>query len=424
MKIALINPEASVNRFDFKRFLGEPLGLLYVASMLEHHGHEVKVFDLQMTTNLNLPEEIDYYGLDIVGITSMTANFYKAEKVAKLIRQNSSAFVVLGGVHATFTHNELSHHPEFDAYVIGEGEFTMLELVNTLESKDELSKVKGLVYRANGNIFYNKPRPRIDNLDAIPLPARHLVDIPAYIKHKESLSLITTRGCPYSCIFCSNRRLHGTKYRQRNIENVMKEIKVMCERYDPPRLNFVDSNFTFNPQHVKKFCHQYVEHGFNPTWSCCARVDNVDKALLELMRDSGCGNIFFGIESGSQRILDMIRKDFKLEQAEKVVKLAKDVGIKVTTSFIIGLPGEKETIKETIEFAKKLDADTCLFFLITPYPGTYLTENLEKFGYKIADRDLSHYTGDYPILETKELRIHDLQSALIKAALELSKKVN
>lgn len=427
MKVALINPEAPVNRFDVKGFLREPLGVLYIAPMLKRHGHEVKIFDLQMNQNLNLSKEINHYEPDIIGITSMTANFYKALKVAKLLRQNSTAFIVLGGVHATFTSNELSHHPEFDAYVVGEGEFTMLELVNTLENKCELNEVKGLVYRANGKIFYNSPRLLIYNLDAIPFPARHLIDIQAYITHEETISLITTRGCPYSCLFCSTSKLHGARYRQRSIENVMEEIKLVCERYSPPTITFNDDNFTFNKLRVKKFCQMFVDQGFDIPWGCNGHVANVDKTLLGLMRDSGCNKIFFGIESGSQQIINTLKKGFKLEQAKKALKWAKELKIGTTVSFIIGLPGEnKSTIKETINFAKEIreDADYIIFSFITPFPGTSLNENLDKLGYEVIDKDFSHYTLHYPVIRPKELTITDLQSLWIEAALQLSKKVS
>ena len=427
MKIALINPEAPVNRFDVRGFLREPLGVLYIASMLEHHGHEVKIFDLQMNPNLNLSKKIEHYEPNIVGITSMTTNFHKVLKVTKLVRQNSFAFIILGGVHATFTPNELSHHSEFDAYVIGEGELTMLELVNTLESEGELSKVRGLVYKAKDKIFYNRPRPLIENLDDIPLPAWHLIDIPAYITHEKTISLITTRGCPYSCIFCSTSKLHGSRYRQRSIENVIEEIKLVCERYSPPTITFNDDTFTFNKLRVKKFCQMFADQGFDIPWGCNAHVANVDKSLLEAMRNSGCNKIFFGIESGSQQILNPLKKGFKLEQAEKAVKWAKKLGMAVTASFIIGLPGENRlTIKETINFARKIqgDADYIIFSFITPFPGTYLSENLYKLGYEVIDKDLSHYTLHYPVIRPKELTLTDLQSAWIEAALQFSKKVS
>lgn len=424
MNVALINPEAPINRLDIKGFLGEPIGILYIASMLEHQGHEVKIFDLQMNPNLNLSTEINHYEPNIIGITSMTANFPKAEKVAKLIRQNSSAFIVLGGVHATFTHNELSHHPKFDAYVIGEGEYTMLELANTLESGGELNEVSGLVYKANGKVFYNKPRPLMDNLDIILFPARHLVDMKSYISHKGRVSLITTRGCPYSCIFCSTSKLHGNRYRMRSVENVIKEIDFILNIYAPVRLSFADDNFTFDRLRVKKLCDAIVNHGFDISWSCSARVDNIDEDLLKLMWNSGCEELFFGIESGSQDILNKAKKGFKLKDAEKAVKLAKKYGIKTTASFILGLPGEnKMTVQETINIAKKLDADSYIFSFATPFPGTYLHENLKKFEYQIVDYDLSHYTCHYPVMETEEVSSFDLQSTWIEAALQFSKKV-
>jgi len=204
----------------------------------------------------------------------------------------------------------------------------------------------------------------------------------------------------------------------------MEEIELVLSIYAPPSISFVDDNFTFNKHRVKVLCKAILKRGFDFPWSCSARVDNIDENLLKLMNDSGCEEIFFGIESGSQRILDRVRKGFKLEQAEKAIKLAKKFGIKVTVSFILGLPGEsKETIRETINFAKKLDADSYIFSFATPFPGTELYKNLEKLGCRVVDRDLSHYTCHYPVMETEDFNIYDLQTAWIEAALQLSRKV-
>lgn len=424
MKIALLNPEAPVNRLDFKGFLGEPLGLLYLASVLERHGHDVKVFDLQMNPKLDLIDEIGNYIPELIGITSMTANFYKAKKAANYIREKFSIFTVLGGVHATFTANELAHNPEFDAYVIGEGELTMLELVNTLKGNGDLSNVNGLVYKTNGMPVYNKPRPLMDNLDIIPYPSRHLIDIKSYISHKGSASLITTRGCPYSCIYCSTSKMHGNRYRTRGIENVIKEIELVLDTYAPPRLSFVDDNFTFDRQRVRKLCKAIEEHRFGITWSCNARVDNIDEDLLKLMKDSGCEEMLFGIESGSQDILNKINKGFTLKHVEHAMKLAKKIGIKTATSLVLGLPGEnRNTIQETIRFINDLNPDSCTFFFATPFPGTYLYTNLENLGYRIVDDNLSHFTCTHPVIETEDVSIFDLQSAWIEASLQFSKKV-
>lgn len=424
MKIALLNPEAPVNRFDFKGFLGEPLGLLYIASVLERHGHDVRVFDLQMNPKLDIIKEIGNYIPDLIGITSMTANFYKAKKTANYIRQKFSIFTVLGGVHATFTSNELAQHPEFDAYVQGEGESTMLELINTLKEGDNLSNVDGLVYKANGMPVYNKPRPLIDNLDTIPYPARHLIDMNSYISHKGSAALITTRGCPYSCIYCSTSKMHGNRYRTRGIENVIKEIEIVLDAYAPPRLSFVDDNFTFNRQRVRMLCKAIEERKFEIPWSCNARVDNIDEDLLKLMKESGCEEILFGIESGSQDILNKIKKGFTRKHVERAMKLAKEIGIKTAISLVLGLPGEnRNTIKETIQFIKSINPDSCTFFFATPFPGTYLHTNMETLGYRMVDDNLSHFTCTHPVIETEDVSISDLQSAWIEAGLQFSKKV-
>ena len=175
-----------------------------------------------------------------------------------------------------------------------------------------------------------------------------------------------------------------------------------------------------------KFCQMFVDQGFDIPWGCNGHVANVDKTSLELMKDSGCNKIFFGIESGSQQIINTLKKGFKLEQTKKALKWAKELKLETTVSFIIGLPGEnKSTIKETINLAEKIreDADYIIFSFITPFPGTSLTENLDRLGYEVVDKDFSHYTLHYPVIRPKELTISDLQSAWIEAALQFSKKV-
>jgi len=425
MKIILINPEAPVNRPEFKGFLGEPLGLLYVASVLEQQGHEVKVLDLQMNPNLNLAEEMNSYEPRIVGITSVTANFHKAEKIAKFIRQNFSPFIVLGGVHATFTSNELLQHSEFNAYVIGEAEYTMPDLINAIEDGNNLNKVNGLAYTANGKTFCNNPRPLVNDLDTIPFPARHLINMQEYISHKGSALLISTRGCPYSCIFCSTSKLHGNQYRVRSIDNLMKEIGLILGDYAPRSLAFADDNFTFDRLRVKRFCNAILAQRYDIPWSCSARVDNVDEELLNIMKNSGCKEIFFGIESGSQDILNKARKGFKIKHAENALKLARKYNIKTVASFILGLPMEnKNTIRETIEFAKKINADSYIFSFSTPFPGTDLQKNMNKLGCKVINNNLSQYTCHHPVIESDALSISDLQSAWIDAALQFAKKVD
>ncbi len=425
MRIILINPEAPVNRKEFKGFLGEPLGLLYIASVLEQQGHEVKVLDMQMNPDLNLIEEIGNYGPRIIGITSVTANFHKAQQIAKSIRHNFSLFIVLGGVHATFTYHELSQHPEFDAYIIGEGEYTMLELINAIENNIGLSNIKGLAYTIEGNIYYNKQRPLVDNLDTIPFPARHLINMDQYTSHKGSALLISTRGCPYSCIFCSTSKLHGNRYRVRSVDNVIREIGLILEEYAPKSLSFADDNFTFNRLRVKNLCDAILAHGYDTPWSCSARVDNVDEELLNIMKNSGCDEIFFGIESGSQDILNTAKKGFQIKYAENALKLAKKFNIKTVASFILGLPTENNrTIRETIKFAKRIDADSYIFGFATPFPGTELQKNITELGCHVVNSDLSKYTCHYPIIESDILSSSDLQSAWIDAALQFSKKVN
>ena len=263
---------------------------------------------------------------------------------------------------------EVANEMRADIVISEEADGVIADVVNNLE---EYKKKR--IVRAG----------KVMNLDSLPFPARHLVDMKKYSslpntykKDPHTFQVITSRGCPFTCTFCHDAR--GV-FRQRSVENVIAELKELKEKYAISEVAFWDDIFTLNKQWVYKFCEEMEK--LNMVWSCYTRLDLIDEPLLRAMKKAGCWNIFFGIEAGSQELLDNIKKKMTVEQMKEKVKLVKRVGIAIRGSFMIGLPGETpEKARQTIQFAIDLDPDYAQFTITTPYPGTELWKTAEQFG--------------------------------------------
>jgi radical SAM superfamily enzyme YgiQ (UPF0313 family) len=275
-----------------------------------------------------------------------------------------------------------------DAVVIGEGEITFLELVNTWESGQLPDRVPGIAFRENsGKIVVTPSRPLIQDLDIVPFPAKDLLPIHKYflpptkrIRSERATNMVTSRGCPYNCRFCMAQTMWTRKTRMRSVQNVLEEIKINVEQYRLDEFSLHDEVFTLKRDRVESICKGIVAAGWDITWVCMARVESIDLELLKLMKQAGCGKIGFGFESGSARMLKLMNKNANLEDAANAAALCKKAGIEVVGNFILGYPGEDiQSIKETIALAKKVDCDTAAFFIAIPYPGTELWfEAIEK----------------------------------------------
>jgi len=296
-----------------------PLGLAYLASVLEVEGQRVKIIDCP-TLNYDmrsLEKEVKGFKPDVVGITSTTSTIYDAYKVAELIKEiNSKAKVVIGGPHVSFTAKEtLKECPFIDIVVRGEGEITTKELMLHLEKGLSLEEVKGISFRKNGKIVETEDRPFIKNLDKLPFPAYHLLPMDKYKVGKHRFAnTITSRGCPFSCIFCSSSELCGRVWRARSPENVVEELKVLKSEYDVSEIEFLEN--------------------LNLSWSASSRVNTITQRLADIMKKAGCHTIYLGIESGSQKILDLIQKGISVIQAEKAVQIVKRADINALGSFM------------------------------------------------------------------------------------------
>ena len=416
-KILLVNPPQAT------RYPQPPLGLAMVAAVLENNGYIVRILDLPALrfSENSLPRVIRQEKPNIVGITAMTPTINSAVSVAKKVKETeSNIFVILGGAHATLLPEEtLRNTPQIDVTVRGEGEQTTLELVEVLEKNpSRINQVLGITYRKGDSLKSNPLKPNILDLDTLPFPAFHLLPIGKYHLHPPFgrrtpvMPIITSRGCPYRCIFCS-KAVFGKKYRGNSPAYIVDEIRFLKERFGVKEIKFYDDVFTLDRKRVVAICMQLKEQGMDIPWTCETRVNLVDGELLRVMRDSGCYMIEYGVESGNQRILNNLKKDISLDQVIKAFKLTHETGIETAAYFMIGSPEETpETIKETIEFAKKLDPDFVQFSITIPYPGTELYNLAIKEGYMLGEWDEYGYANlrslNMPAFETKTLSREEL----------------
>lgn len=392
-KVLLIRPPSS-SSLDYggsmkKDYGGHELelGLLYMASFLEKHG--VKVFFIDMSlynhSEKRLINKLKTDIFDFIGLVAYTNFITSANKIAKIIKNHSNAKIIIGGPHASALPIEtLRNFKNFDYLVYGEGEKTFLEIV----SEENLSKIKGLVWRNNDEIVKNPPREAIEELDELPFPARHLLDFDKYIPplgnyHKlPSTALLSSRGCPFQCTYCSRTgsRLKN-RVRFRSVENIINEIKHCIKQYGVYDFRFYDDTFVIPKKRLIKFCEELIKQKIEVHWSCYSRVDTIDLEMLKLMKKAGCYHIKYGVEFGTQKWLSKTKKNTTLEQARKTIYNTKKLGIAAKASFIIGMPEESiDEIKETINFAKELNSTYTTFGIYTPLPGSELFTELRQNG--------------------------------------------
>jgi anaerobic magnesium-protoporphyrin IX monomethyl ester cyclase len=370
----------------------QPLGTLYVAAVLQRAGHEVKFFNGAFVSHEQILTEIRDFDPGFIGIYSTTFGWEKAKKTAADFKEifHRKVFICAGGPYPIAAKEDCLTDAGnfFDALVYGEGELSTLEIVGRLERGEALHDVKGIIFRDGGEIITNPERPLIEDLDSLPFPARELlgdsskyIPPPATYKRKPVAVLMTSRGCNRRCIYCfqiDKDRKSGIRYR--SVENVMKEIEY-CIQQGYREIKFIDDTLAADYDRAMELAKEIKRRKLDFTWFASACVNQVDKPLLQAFREAGCWAILFGAESGVQKNLNAIRKGTTLEQIREAVKSAQAVGLKVSTPFLFGIPGETfEEGLQTIDFAIDLDPDMANFHAITPFPGTYLYDNLAKYG--------------------------------------------
>ncbi|MBI5694775.1 MAG: B12-binding domain-containing radical SAM protein [Nitrospirae bacterium] len=404
MKILLVNPPirtwAKPNVF--------PLGLGYLAAVLLNAGHEVEVLDLNVDRMSfeDAVERIKKTEFDIFGIGGIVTTY----KIVKpLVNAVKDAFpkkpLMVGGSVATSIPRTLLERTRADIACIGEGEETVVELVEALQNGSGLESVLGIWYKDGmGNIHQNGPRPALSNLDDLPLPAWDLFPMDEYLRNPIgainrnkwidgsgeasvlSMNLNANRGCPYPCIYCYHDFL-GQGYRSRSISNVMKEIDILYKKYGVRYFHFVDDEFSLKKQYVYDFCAAIKAYADDITWGCSGRVNLMTEDMIKTMHEAGCQQIGYGIESGSQKILDILKKKATVQQAKDSVRWTQKYLGEADCSLMVGSPGEtRETVQETLDFCKETGLTPEVIFFLTPYPGTDLYDMATKMG-KIGDEE-------------------------------------
>lgn len=423
MKILLINPNHSPESPWFDELPMPMLGLLSIGAILEREEYDIKLIDAfgSCLNQLEISAEIIKYKPDIVGITTDSLNFFESLRTAKLVKTVSNALVIVGGSHATLRAYDIIKYPVIDVVVIGEGEYTILEIVRRIEKGESLKGCNGCFIKENGIIIKNPLNNRIENLDLLPFPARHLLPFEKYLQNDKSGSLrkpfttmITSRGCPYNCSFCSSRIIWGNLYKYCNPTLVVDEIELLINNYGIKGISFVDAIFTLNKNHVIKICEEIIRRNIDIDWACSSRANHIDKEMLSKMAKSGCKLIWYGFESGSQRILDKINKKITIDDIRKAVKRTREVDIIPCGLFMVGTPEETmEDINLTINLIRELKLKMFTLNIFTAIPDS-------EMYYEVKENKLYDSAfGDVLFLKTSVFNRNDLIKIVEDAKKEL-----
>ncbi|MCW4015414.1 MAG: cobalamin-dependent protein [Candidatus Bathyarchaeota archaeon] len=410
VKIALVNPPTLKGVYRHQLYL--PIGLAYLAAVLEENGHEVTVMDcpaLHMD-NEDLRKKLSSFEPQIVGITSMTPTIQSALLAAQVAKEACpEATVVLGGAHATFMDEQLITEQAIDIVVRGEGEKTILELAQNVSNPKALNSIEGITFRNNGQTVRTPNRDLIQNLDELPLPAYKHFSLEKYrLFGRKILPIISSRGCPFQCSFCVTSRMFGKAFRARSPKSVVDELEWLKDVHGADAFTFYDDTFTFDKKRALDICQEMKNRKIKIPWDCQTRVDQVSKDMLQTMKEANCQQVFFGIESGCQQMLNTMKKRTSIEQNEQAIKWAKETGLFVAVPLIIGYPGEtKDTFKQTLEFIRKVQPDDAYICVATPYPGTELRKTVENNGWKMSS-NWSQYDTITPVFENPLLSSEDI----------------
>lgn len=421
MNITLIQP--------FTDNLEPPLSLAFLAGPLKQAGHKVRIIDLQIPNVRQQWETIFYSGpVDIVGISSMTPQVKQAHETAKKIKDSLPDIpVIAGGAHPTLLPKQtLNEFEAFDIVVIGEGEDTIIELVSSLENKMDISAVRGIAYRGDGEVIMTPARPRILDLDTLPNPHEHY-DFDFYRNNNSfgftdnCVSMVVSRGCPYNCRFCATKNFWTRRYICKSTDGVINEIRYVLER-GAEGVVFRDSTFNINKRWVHELCEKILKEKLRLKWAINARVNLVEYELFRYMKKAGLDTVYFGVESGSQKILDFYGKGITLKQTEKAFEICRKLKIHTGAYFMLGaLPETREDMELTYQFVKKLKPTFSLVFLFMPLPGSELYQYYIDQGYRF---DYSSIRSDKAVFPSAGLTAEKLEMIRGKWYHDFNKKPN
>ncbi len=400
LKVVLVNPPLTTEERYGVHFQSggktPPLGLACLAAVLQDHQIDVRIVDGAITNNYAATvADILSGDPDVVGVTASTVSIHNAAEITRLVKEaDGSVVTLIGGPHITATPiATMKQFPSFDIGVLGEAEETIVEILDTLRNDADLRIVDGIILRSNGRVVRTMSRTPIANLDDLPFPAWELLpDLAKHycppvhtVKQLPAALLVTSRGCPSQCTFC-DRSVFGNHMRAYSAEYVMKMIRTLYHEYGIRRFQFRDDNFlAFRPRLVE-LCRLLKEENLGISWSLAGRVDMVNPEILQQLADVGCWQIWYGVESGSQRVLDVINKQTKLVAIRRAVQQTKDAGISPCGFFMLGMPTETvEDIESTIRFSRELPLDEAHFTFFTPMPGSEVYETVTDHGELDAD---------------------------------------
>lgn len=409
-----------------------PLGVCYLASVLEQSGFHVSIVDLSVR-DMDYSEAASAIASSnplVVGFSCTTPGFPSAVRVAQRVREKiPGAKIIFGGPFPTFAYDEiLSKYPCVDVVVRGEGEETLLELTEYFirGTPISLNSIAGIAYRSNGSLVVTPERPFIQDLDSIPFPAYHLLD--DLKEYGLSPDIIFSRGCPFGCAFCSSTVMWGKKTRFRSVQNIIDEIEFLNEDFSITDFWFVDDTFTLDKKRTLRLCAELEK--FRPllSWGCVTRADLVDEELLHAMAKAGCKSVQYGIESANPKTMKMLGKKIFRKEVEEKVYMARKVGLDVFGSFIIGFPGEtREMIEETLEFAESLPLSDTQVNIALPFLGTRLRDELvPEYDSKVRHNDWEYYHQSQKersaIIENPQLPVRDLLELFLRGRMINYKK--
>ncbi len=370
----------------------QPLGLMYIASSLRKKGmSDIRLIDMRVKQQLprDIISDIQDYSPDIVGLSSLTYEAPIAHEIARNIKElNKDCKVVMGGPYPTSSPERVLRDKNIDYVIFGEGEETMGELIQEIERGNDSSEVSGLVFSQNGKIVFTPNRGFIENLDGLPFPAWDLIDIESYFTvekmnrvycRKEYMSVFSSRGCPYNCVYC--HRIFGKKYRARSPENVVSEIETLYNNDGIQEIDFIDDAFNIDTERAERICELLVEKGLDLkiTFPNGIRGDIISERLLRKMKEAGTYRIVYGIETASPRLQKLIKKNIDLKKMQKVISLTDKLNILCHGFFMLGFPTEtREELQQTIDYAANSKLHTASFFTVNSFEGTELADLVKK----------------------------------------------
>ncbi len=380
------------------------IGVAQIAAAAEAAGHFVQVLDLNMLRpeREEIPGLLKQYDFDVAAISAMVTCFPIVREIAsELKRVNEDAPIILGGTLASTSYDLVLPNSEVDIAVLGEGEVTFVELLRELEEGGDISSVNGIAFSDGVELCVTDDRERITNLDEVPFPAYHLFDFRTYLKtftfpgvpDRKTVPMISGRGCPYGCTFCF--KTFERKVTYRSPENILAEIEYLYDNYGVRGILFVDDLFVIHKKRVLEFCDKLSASKMRLKWGCLGRAGVVDEEIMEALRSSGCVWMGYGFESGSQKMLDAMKKGITVEQAEDAIRLTRRYGMICSPTFMIGVPGEsRETVLETVDFFARTDLHPTRLFITNPYPGTELYNDAIEDGLILDQLKFLNEIGD------------------------------